>query len=77
MIDSKTKVVLEEIGASEPGKILKEYLDEKIKTMKGDVDSVESWEDILAARKAKAIIKEVFYFLEPREQIKKEKNQYL
>ena len=68
--------LLKEIGTSDPGKELKKYLGEEIERMKGDIDNVEEWADVLARRKAKKLLKEVFYFLEPEESQPKERNQY-
>ena len=71
------KSILKEIGTSDPGKELRKYLDEELEKMKGDIDSVESWDDVLARRKAKKIINNLFYFLDEEPQQRKVKNQYL
>ncbi len=77
MIDPKTKKILEELGESDYGEALKEYLDERLKSMEGNVHDYENWDDILGRRKATRIIKEIFYFLEKREIKQKDKNQYV
>lgn len=77
MINQEIKIVLKELGKSDYGDKLKEYLSERLEFIKGDIDDVEDWPDVLARRKAKKIIKEVFYFLEAEEPQQKEKNQYM
>jgi len=77
-MSEKTKKMLEELGKSDYGDVLKEYLKEKLEAIKGNIDNAEDWSDILGRRKASRIIKEVFYFLEePKQSQPKEKNPYM
>lgn len=71
------KKMLIDLGKSDYGDALKDYLEEKLRLLRGDIENVDSWEDILARRKAKKIVKEIFYFLEPEKVEPKEKNQYM
>lgn len=73
----ETKNMLAELGKSDFGDALREYLNEELEKLKGDIDSVEDWPDILGRRKARKIIKEVLYFLEPRQPKEPNKNQYV
>lgn len=76
-MNEDVKKMLLELGESDYGDTLREYLDERLEAMEGNLDSVENWEDVLGRRKAKKIIKEIFYFLKPKRIEPKEKNQYV
>ncbi len=76
MIDEETKRVLREMGNSDPGKVLKQYLEDEIKIMEGTIDDYENWDDVLGRRRAKPILKKILYFLEPKKTETKVRNQY-
>jgi len=76
MIDEETKIVLKQIGESEPGKILKKYIESEIKIMEGTIDDYKDWPDVEGRRRAKPILKKILYFLEPKQIESKGKNQY-
>lgn len=63
MITPEQKQVLNDLGKTQQGKVLKEYLSEKYKEL-NSVLKVTSWEDALGKQKALLILKDLFSILE-------------
>lgn len=66
MISKEQKKILEELGRSHFGRVLREYLEEKSKEI-GDIRRAASWEDTLGRRYALDLIRDLFSVMEERE----------
>lgn len=77
MITPEQKQVLNDLGKTQQGKVLKEYLSEKYKEL-NSVLKVISWEDTLGKQKALIILKDLFAILddEKTRDIMKDKSRY-
>lgn len=77
MITQEQKQVLSDLGKTQHGKVLKEYLSEKYKEL-NSVLKVTSWEDTLGKQKALIILKDLFVILddEKTRDIMKDKSRY-
>ncbi len=63
MITPEQKQVLSDLGKTQQGKVLKEYLSEKYKEL-NSVLKVTSWEDTLGKQKALLVLKDLFSILD-------------
>lgn len=69
------KETLNQLGKTQFGKALRDFLDEELKEIK-DVTRQESWEDVVASQKAVKLIKKLFSFLDEKKLDEPKKNQY-
>lgn len=63
MISPENKQILVDLGKTNQGKVLKEYLSEKYKEL-NSVLKVTSWEDTLGKQKALVVLKDLFSILD-------------
>jgi hypothetical protein len=75
MISIEQKKILEQLGSSMYGKVLREYLEEKIKEL-NDVRTVNSWEETLGRKYSVNLIKDLFGIIEERKETTKQNNPY-
>lgn len=77
MISPDSIKLLEELGKTQFGKALREFLDDK-KTEIGDITKSKSWEETLGRQHALTLIKDLFYFMKEKEPpVDKKKNPYV
>lgn len=78
MVSQETKQILNDLGKTQQGKILKEYLSDKYKEL-NSVLKVKSWEETLGNQKALLVLKDLFSILEDQEKRDtiKDKSQYI
>ena len=69
---------LKQLAQSDFGKMLIDYLDEKIKDL-GNITKIRTFEELVGRQEAVKVLKELFNFLEKGREIKPEvkKNDYL
>jgi len=69
---------LKQLAQSDFGKLLMDYLDDRIKEM-GDISKIKNYDELLGKQEAVKILKELFSFLEKGRETKPkvEKNKYL
>lgn len=67
--------ILQELGKTNYGIALKEYLNESITDM-SDLSKLESWDETLGKKYAVEIIKKLFSFMETKESQQKSKTKY-
>jgi len=75
MISVDQKKILEQLGSSMYGKVLREYLEEKIKEL-NDVRTLNSWDEALGRKYAITLIRDLFGIIEEKKETTKQNNPY-
>lgn len=75
MISPQAQETLKTLRNSAYGRALQEVLEEHMKKI-DDVSTLQSWDEALGRKYAKALIRDMLYFLEKDTKIEKTKNQY-
>lgn len=70
------KKLLQDLGRTSYGKVLKSYLDEELSLLK-DLQTIDSWEEAKGRQYAEKIIKKLFSFMEEKKTGVKSKNPYV
>lgn len=77
MISPDSIKLLEELGKTQFGKALREFIEDK-KAEIGDITKSKSWEETQGRQYALNLIKDLFYFMkEKAEPVDKKKNPYV
>lgn len=75
MITPEEKAILESLRATQYGRVLRKYLDERF-TEIGNIMETQSWEETLGRKFAIKLLRDLFAFMEQKEDPQKRLGQY-
>lgn len=75
MIKPETRQLLVELGKTQYGKALRDFLDEQVKEV-GDITKATSWDDTLGRKHFLTFVSKLYTVLEEKDIAEKSRSQY-